>query len=187
MWHKVYFKIEAAEFFFREMSRDLMPPWARPESQHLAAIMASTGALVDHPWQRRFYYHLDAFLAATRSIADVIQWSFGKDTRAGSWFSALDPGERKRREDFQTSFSSHFSRFTNLSLSRARVVTFHRHGVPPVEVKIASRWGADYVGGPVTFVPSGEVIPIVAGDNPAPCGRLQSPRSPLNPLKMISS
>lgn len=44
MWDGVNFKIESAGFFFQEMSRDLIHPRHSAQSQHLEAIMVSTGA-----------------------------------------------------------------------------------------------------------------------------------------------
>jgi hypothetical protein len=182
MWDGVNFKLESAGFFSQEMSSDLIHPRHNAQSQLFEAIMVSTGAIVSHPWQDRFYYHLDAFLAATRSIPDIIQSCFGKDPKVDkSWFSALDPDERKRREDFQSSFANYYLRFNKLPLSRARVVTLHRLGVPPVEVKIAGRWGIEYIGGPVARVPSAESMPVAAGRDPALLWAATQPPLPVQP------
>ena len=166
MWARIDFKLASADFFLQEMSKDLIPPDV--ENQNLKAISVSTGAVVHHPWQDRVYYHLDAFLAATRSIPDIIQSCFGKDPRRDkSWFTALDLDEQKRRENFQFVFTTNYSKFSNLPLSLARVHTLHRHGVPPVKVKIVGRWGIEHIGGPVTRVPSAESIPVTNDPDPA--------------------
>lgn len=181
MWEAIDFKLGSAEFFFGEMSKDLIPPRSRPENQTLAAIAASTGALVGHPWEPRFYYHLDAFLAVTRSIPDVILWCFGRDSRAGNWFKNLSAEEKERRESFQAEFEDLYLDFSKLNLSRARKVTMHRTGIPPVEINLTGRWGENYVGSPVMRVPSCETMPLVEGENLALLAAVNEVPLPVEP------
>ena len=182
MWDRVHFKLGSAEFFLGEMGRDLIPPSARPESQHLAAIAISTGTIVDHPWQPKFYYHLDAFLAATRSVPDVIQACFGNDNgRLAGWVSKLDPDEQKRRNNFQTAFKPLYWEFQGMPLSRARVGTYHHRGVPPVEAKVQGKFGVDHVGGPLTRLASMDTTLFGAGKGSTPLWLGEYPPFPIEP------
>jgi hypothetical protein len=155
MWNAVENKVAAAEFFLTEMGRDLVPPEATDRA--MAAIAASTGAIVSHPWQGRLYHHFDAFLAMTRSVPDIVRCCFGFDPSKAMrpWLDSLDTAEITRRKAFDARFQKPFEDFKRLPLSGARNVTLHRHGAAPVEVQITGRWGV-YTGGPLERVPESE-------------------------------
>lgn len=179
LWSAVEHKLEGAEFFFREMGQDIVPPHLN--NPQLAAI-AATGVIVDNAWQRKFYHHLDAFLAMARSIPEIIRCCFGidPDRRMRSWISSLNCSEVTRRQTFQAQFEPHRCTFTALPLSGARNITLHRTGVPPVEVRVIGRWGA-YTGGPLAAIPQSELLPIVAGNDPALQWAATEPPRPVQP------
>jgi hypothetical protein len=152
-WQGVGFKIGEADFFLSQMREDITPLVPRPETVVFAPYMTVPGTIVWNPWQQRFYYHLDAFLAATRSVPDIIQAAVGLDRRP--WVNALPPAEIQRRRTFQGHFKPLYVAFSDLPMSRARVVTLHRTGVPPVEVEIHGLWGV-YTGTPNQAVPIAE-------------------------------
>jgi hypothetical protein len=165
LWSAIEHKLAGTEFFFREMSQDIVPPHLN--HPQLAAIVA-TGVIVGHPWQEKFYHHLDAFLAMGRSIPEIIRCCFGidRDRRLRAWISGLNPSEATRRQTFQTQFDPLSRSFTALPLSGARNITLHRTGVPPVEVHVIGRWGA-YTGGPLAVIPQSELHHVIAGNDPA--------------------
>lgn len=177
LWSAVEHKLAGAEFFFREMGRDIVPPYLN--NPQLAAI-AATGTIVGNPWQEKFYHHLDAFLAMARSIPEIIRCCFGIDRRMRTWISSLDFSEATRRQTFQTQFEPLSRTFTALPLSGARNVTLHRAGVPPVEVQVIGRWGT-YTGGPLTAIPQSELLHIVAVNDPALQWAATEPPQPVQP------
>ena len=161
----------------REMGQDIVPPHLN--SPHLAAIV-STGVIVDHPWQRRFYHHLDAFLAMSRSVPEIIRCCFGVDPMMRAWLSGLKPPEQTRRRAFQAQLRPLSQTFTTMPLSGARNISLHRTGVPPVEVHVIGRWGP-YSGGPLTSIPQSEILPTVAGNDPALQWAATQPPQPVQP------
>jgi hypothetical protein len=178
MWNAVENKVAAADFFLSEMGRDLVPPEATDRT--MAAIAASTGAVLGHTWQGRLYHHLDAFLAMARSVPDIVRCCFGIDPVMGRWLSTLDAGEIARREAFQRKFDKPFGLFKQLPLSGARNVTLHRQGTAPVEVQITGRWGI-YTGGPLERIPESEMPAIIPGDDPASMWAQTLPPQPIRP------
>jgi hypothetical protein len=179
LWSAVEHKLAGAEFFFREMGRDIVPPYLN--DPRLAAI-AATGVIVGNPWQQKFYHHFDAFLTMARSIPEIIRCCFGidPDGRMRSWIAGLNPSEVTRRQTFQAQFDPLSRTFTALPLSGARNITLHRTGVPPVEVHVIGRWGA-YIGGPLTAIPQSELLPVVAGNDPALLWAATEPPQPVQP------
>jgi hypothetical protein len=179
LWSAIEHKLAGAEFFFKEMSRDIVPPHVN--SPHLAAIV-STGAILHNPWQEKFYHHLDAFLAMARSVPEIIRSSFGVDSdrRMRSWLASLGPAERTRRRNFQSQFDPLSHTFTSLPLSGARNITLHRTGVPPVAVNVIGRWGT-YSGGPLNPMPQSELHHVIAGTDPALQWAATEPPQPVQP------
>lgn len=159
LWRGVDFKRAAGEYFLNKMGKELIPPRHRPENQHAQALMgwcSANNVVVHHPWQASFYFLLDAFLTSTRSIPDVIQKCFGRDPKDREWFPTLPPDERERREKFQTEFKPMYLAFRTLPASKARNVTVHSTGTPPVKVALTGFWGGEYVGGPCDPIPATE-------------------------------
>ena len=181
LWSAVEHRLAAAEFFFREMSQDIAPPYLnRPE---LAAITFGTGAIVGHPWQEKFYHHFDAFLAMARSVPEIIRCCFGVDSdrRMSAWLTGLNSAELTRRRAFQQQFGPLGSAFVNLPLSGARNITLHRTGVSPVTVHVVGRWGT-YIGDPLTAIPQSEILSVAAGNDPALQWAATEPAQPVRPL-----
>jgi len=166
-WEGVMFKISEAEFFLAEMHRDLKTAIDKPELRAYAAYMSSPETIVGNLWQPRFYYHLDAFLAATRSVPDIVRAWFGADPHLVSWLKGLQPAECTRRKNFQDQFQPLYTKFNGHVLSRARVVTVHRHGTPPVEVEVTGRWGVVHKGGPTQGIPGVDARPGATGNDPS--------------------
>jgi len=177
LWSAVEHKFAGAEFFFREMGRDIVPPHLN--HPQLAAIVA-TGGIVDNRWQERFYHHFDAFLTMARSIPEIIRSCFGIDPIMRSWISSLDVSEVTRRQNFQTQFGPLSRTFTTLPLSGARNITLHRTGVPPVKVQVIGRWGT-YSGGPLSAIPQSELHQVIAGNDPALQWAATEPPAPVQP------
>lgn len=122
LWVGVGLKVEHARFFLRQMQAAL----DRPRGQR-AAMLEAAGATIDIQWQPAFYANLDAFLVMARSVPEVINSCFGKDTankEMRNWFAALSPDEQKRRADFLTAFENAYDSFRNLPLSKARKSMF---------------------------------------------------------------
>jgi hypothetical protein len=165
LWAGVGLKVEHAGFFLRQMQAAL----DRPRGQR-AAMLEAAGATVDIQWQPAFYANLDAFLVMARSVPEVINSCFGKDTankEMRNWFAALSPDEQKRRADFLTAFENGYDAFRNLPLSKARNISVHRAGYPPgVEARIVGSFGVSYIGSPVKRVPTVESRPPSPGDDP---------------------
>lgn len=186
-WVGVEFKLGEAAFYLGEMRQDLTPAIARPGLQASVPYMSAPGTLVITPWQPRLYYHINAFLAATRSVPDIIQAWFGLDPQVNSrpswrqWLPRLPAGEEDRRRRFQDSFRVLYEGFAQLPSSKARVVSVHRHGMPPVEVAVSGIFGI-YQGGPAQALPSADVRPGPVGNSPAEyVPVISSPAIPLVP------
>lgn len=110
-------------------------------------------------WQRAVYANFDAFLAMVRSVPEIIHACFGADDgnkKMKTWFAALSPAERQRRDQFTKHYEAIHERFRGLALSDIRNVVFHRTGVAPVEVSIKGRFGVTHTGSPVARVPVAE-------------------------------
>jgi hypothetical protein len=107
LWSGVELKLQHAQFFYGKMSSSLNPP----ERTGWNVALESTGAILDTGWQRSLYPYLDAFLAMTRSVPEIINCCFGKDTapNMASWFCDLDVDEQKRREEFSAQFRMTFA------------------------------------------------------------------------------
>jgi hypothetical protein len=85
LWAGVDLKFEHAGFFLGKMQESL----ERPRGARVAMLEAS-GVIVDTQWQRAFYANLDAFLVMARSVPEVINSCFGKDTATKEmrdWFA----------------------------------------------------------------------------------------------------
>jgi hypothetical protein len=166
LWAGVDLKFEHAGFFLGRMQESLEPPRGAR-----VAMLEASGAIVDTQWQRAFYANLDAFLVMARSVPEVINSCFGKDTATKEmrdWFTTtLSADEQKRRADFLNAFEITYNNFRNLPLSKARNISLHRTGYPAaVEVKIVGRFGLSYIGSPVKRVPAAESRPVSAEDDP---------------------
>jgi hypothetical protein len=166
LWAGVDRKIANAGFFLEEMARS----FERADGRAAARAMAA-GINVEMPlqWERSFYARLDAFLVTARSVPEVINCCFGKDTATRemrNWFSAPPAAEQTRRSDFLIQFESDYDNFRNLPLSRERNISFHRTGYPAVEGKITGRYGV-YIGNPIKRLPSTETEPIITRDTAA--------------------
>ena len=165
LWAGVGLKVDHAGYFLRQMQAAL----DRPREQR-AALLEAAGAIVDTQWQPAFYANLDAFIVMARSVPEVVNSCFGKDTankEMRNWFAALSPDEQKRRNDFLTDFENADEAFRNLPLIKARNISVHRAGYPPgVEVQILGCFGISHIGSPVARVPTAESRPRSAGDDP---------------------
>lgn len=154
LWAGVSVKLENAAFHFDKMGQSLEPP----ERTAMNAALQAAGTIIDTRWQRSFYAHLDAFLSATRSVAEVIKACFGVDDHREmrAWFTGLHPDEQRRRRDFRRRFQKHYEAFCKLSLGKARHVSEHRAGYPPVTATVNGMFGVTYVGSPTKAVPISE-------------------------------
>ncbi len=162
LWAGVEFKSEQAFFHFLKMGESLKPP----ENSPINVTLEASGAIIGTAWQRPFYAYLDAFLLTTRSIPEVINCCFGRDTpnmEMKKWFSGLSIDEQDRRKQFSDYFRPYYEPFAKLPLSSARNVSAHRTGYPDVTVAIVGTWGVVYEGSPIKPVPSSETPEI---DNP---------------------
>lgn len=178
-WPNIQFKLGEVGFFLGKMRQSVTPARDRPELQGYYASYSSPGTTVVTLWQPQLYYYFDAFLAATRSIPDIIQAWYGWDARVWQG-KQLPPWERDRRKQFQEKFRPLYTQFSEHPLSRARNITVHRGGTPPVEVKVTGRWGVVYEGDPTQHIRSTEIPPEVARRDPTvPMGPV--PISPLEP------
>jgi hypothetical protein len=113
LWAGVDRKISNAGFFLEEMGRSLQPP--------RRAITA--GVIPDMPlqWERSFYASLDAFLVTARSVPEVINCCFGKDTATSEmkkWFGALAAAERGRRNNFLKQYQGGYDHFSDSPLKQ---------------------------------------------------------------------
>jgi hypothetical protein len=166
LWAGVDRKIANAGFFLEDMARS----FERADGRAAARAMAA-GVNVEMPlqWERSFYARLDAFLVTARSVPEVINCCFGKDTATRemrNWFAALPAAEQTCRSDFLIQFEGDYDNFRNLPLSKERNISFHRTGYPAVEGKITGRYGV-YIGNPIKRLPSTETEPLLARDTAA--------------------
>ena len=162
LWAGADRKIEYAGYFLQQMQRSL------DRHDRRLAYLEAAGAIVDTQWQRSFYPNFDAFLAMVRSVPDVVQWCFGVDRKhSKSWFRDLSPDQQARRKFFSLAYKPHYNTFSQLDLSKARNISLHRAGYPPVEVHITGLFGVTYVGNPIEGVPITESRPANPADNPA--------------------
>jgi hypothetical protein len=180
MWASIQFKLGEADFFLGKMRQVLIPAHNRPELRaSYKALASSPGTIIVTNWQPQFYYNFDAFLAATRSIPNIIQTWCGWDARA--WQGQRLPLEEKtRRKRFQEGFSPLYTQFSQHPLSRARNITIHRGGTPPIDVEVTGQWGIMHQGGPTQHIPLADIPPAVARRDPTlPTGPV--PLLPLEP------
>jgi hypothetical protein len=191
-WAGVDFKLNEADFFFREMQKDLIPPeYANPALRAYIAPQIAAGAMIDYSWQSRFYFHVDAFLVATRSIPDIIQSWFGLDAFAQSqnapqtlktWVQQLPSQEKILRESFQRKFERQCKKFNRHPLSAARHITIHHYGTPPVVVTVPRLWGQPpYLGGPTAIIPTVDFWLTPAANDPTVPPALTSQFLPVRP------
>ena len=164
LWTGVELKRQHAEFFLNRMESSLQPP---EQTQRNVALLSSD-VIIDTQWQRSFYPYFDAFLAMTRSVPEIVNYCFGKDTRhkeAIAWFRTLDQDEQQRRRTFSADFEvCGYKKFRESALARARNIIFHRAGyTPAVQVKTIGFLGVTYVGDPITAIPLTETRPTERG------------------------
>lgn len=179
LWADIHLKQTHAEYFLQRMAESIQPP----ENTHMNVALIVSGAIIDTGWQRSFYANLDAFLVMTRSIAEIIEFCFGRDRLVKrDVFEALDTDEQSRRLQFSDEFKDHRSDFQQHPLSKQRNISFHRTGYADVEVKIAGRFGIDYIGGPTKVVPISESRPLEdIGNDAAKMFAATRPPSPVHP------
>jgi hypothetical protein len=166
LWAGVDSKIANAAFFIEETAG--LFDWPNGSA---AARAIAAGVNVEMPLQceRSFYAHLDAFLVTARSVPEVINCCFGKDTITSemrNWFASLSAAEQTRRSEFLRQFQSTYDNFRNLPLSKERNISYHRTGYPAVEGKITGRYGV-YIGSPINRLPTVESEPLIARDTDA--------------------
>jgi hypothetical protein len=115
-----------------------------------------------------------------RSIPEIINCCFGKDTHMTAWFRALEQGEQDRRQAFTREFEAGgYKDFRQHPLATARNISFHRAGyASSVEVTLTGLFGVTYVGSPIASIPTTETRSLPEGD---PHGWLMQP-SPLHPM-----
>jgi len=159
LWAGPDLKDEYAFFHLTRMQQAL----ERPTDDNFAAIVAS-GAIVDSGWQRKVGPYLDAFLSAARSIPEIIECCFGRDTGGPSdmrrWFDALSADEQARRQEFRRQFAASRDLFAVLPLTKNRNTSVHRRGYPQYEIRIAGRFGVTHEGGPTKGMPLSETPTI---------------------------
>jgi hypothetical protein len=132
-WSAIQSKLASAGTHLLQANKVIFPPRL---STHYVAIQSSPGAIVSNPnWRQQLHSHLTGFLVDCRSIPDVIQSYFGRDSRKKKWLSGLPPDESKRRALFQNAFTPLYLKFTKLPLSRARVDTVHGQGFADIWVR----------------------------------------------------
>jgi hypothetical protein len=165
MWESIDARVEEADFFLEQMSKDLVPPEMGPNAQ-LARAIAMTGAIVSHPWQPRFYFHLNAFLAAARSVPEIIMFQFGVDLKATktvkNWVKKLLHLEQRLRNQFADRFRPSLEGIAQDPVSTARNITVHRQGTAPVNVAVVDAWGNAHQAGPTTHLDDAAAAPIGA-------------------------
>jgi hypothetical protein len=166
MWESIDARVEEADFFLEQMSKDLVPPEMGPNAQ-LARAIAMTGAIVAHPWQPRFYFHLNAFLAAARSVPEIIMFQFGVDPKASksvkNWVKKLLYAEQRLRDQFYDQFHPILAQIEHNPVSTARNIAVHRQGTVSVNVAVVDAWGNAHQAGPTTHLDDAAAPPIGAG------------------------
>ena len=166
LWVGVDLKAQHADFYLSEMGRSLQPP----ERTQMNVALMSSGVILDTRWQRSFYAYFDAFLAMARSIPEIINCCFGKDTRnkeMTAWFRrALEQDEQDRRQAFTREFEAGgYKDFRQHPLATARNISFHRAGyASSVEVTLTGLFGVTYVGSPIASIPTTETRSLPEGD-----------------------
>ena len=166
LWVGVDLKAQHADFYLSEMGRSLQPP----ERTQMNVALMSSGVILDTRWQRSFYAYFDAFLAMARSIPEIINCCFGKDTRnkeMTAWFRrALEQDEQDRRQAFTREFEAGgYKDFRQHPLATARNISFHRAGyASSVEVTLTGLFGVMYVGSPIASIPTIETRSLPEGD-----------------------
>jgi hypothetical protein len=171
LWAGVEVKLENATHHLDQMSQSLQEP---PRTGHWVAMTGSSGGFGPN-WHRHFYASLDAFLSATKSVGQIIMCCFGADDHPDLVpLSSLPAEQQDRRRKFQRQFKPHLDLFNALSLSKARNVSEHRTGYPPVTVATTGFFGVTYEGNPLKAIPTSEIrqfdapnLPWVPS-NPAP-------------------
>jgi len=155
LWQGIETKLEYAGFHLVKMDRSIQPP----ERTGYSVALMTSGAIIGPNWQQSFYPHFDAFLSATRSVGQVINCCFGKDTHPAlkPRFSKLPVEEQKRRSEFQTQFGPHLEAFEKSLLCTARHISEHRVGYAPVTVATISLLGVKYEGSATKRIPDAEM------------------------------
>jgi hypothetical protein len=156
LWVGAELKLEYASLYLRRMGESLVPRRSGLGPPN-----------IDHDWQLNLYAHFDAFLPCTRSVAEIINCCFGKDDGSREmrdWFKKLSVDEQNRREHFTKLFQVERAKFDSHFLTKARNVTVHRAGHPPVTVAFNGFWGVRYQSNPTTRLPSHEVRPSDGSD-----------------------
>lgn len=159
LWAGPELKSEYALFHLMKMRHALQPI----DDPHYAAMQAM-GTIIDTGWQRAIGPYFDAFLATARSIPEIIECCFGKDTATADlclWFNALPTDEQDRRKTFHQQYAAKRRAFRDLTLTDTRDTTTHRRGYAPYEIRIPGRYGVTHVGGPTNRVPISDTPPIV--------------------------
>ena len=154
LWAGADLKIEYALCYLGDMQSALEPPGRN----HYEVAQMANGSIVDTGWQRKFYAYFDAFLSAVRSVPDIIKCTFGVDKNAAvaQWLRSLSQEENTRRTRFQQDFKPLQEAFAQHLLSRARIISMHRSGIPNVSVKVIGMLGRRYEGGPSAPIPLSE-------------------------------
>jgi hypothetical protein len=179
-WEGVDFKLGEAGFFLLEMHKALTSTYKPTQPAFDMSYGSSPSTSVGNLWQPRFYYYLDGFLAASWSISAIIQVRFGKDLYGPlkAWWKELPPDEQDRRKEFQKEFCSAplWTAFQRHPLTLARHLTVHRKGHPPVFVEVPSLGGGSHRGGPTLSIPSADMWPSPAANDPMAPPALAAPR-----------
>lgn len=157
LWKGADLKLEYASLHLQRMREALMPP----ERTTLIVALQISGTNIETDWQRHLYAYFDAFLPCVRSVADIVNCCFGHDTngRLKNWFNSLLIDEQTRRKDFTKKFEAERKSFDNHLLTKARDVTAHRAGYPPIEVAFTGLWGVRYESNPTIRLSMNEVKP----------------------------
>jgi hypothetical protein len=148
-------KAPGAQTSFDQMAKSLQPP----ERTRMAAVLESTGAIIDTRWQETFYAQVDSFLAQVRSVPEVIESCFGADCGSRpmrEWFDRLPLAEQTRRQTFSDQFQADRKAFRTHRLTNERNISEHRLGFPSVEGKVIGPFGDVHAASPVKRVPTAE-------------------------------
>jgi hypothetical protein len=179
-WEGVDFKLGEAGFFLLEMHKALTSTYKPTQPAFDMSYGSSPSTSVGNLWQPRFYYYLDGFLAASWSIPQIIEVQFGYDNYRGlkTWREGLCPSEQCRRKKFRWQFRSDtlYKAFDTHPLTLARHITVHREGLPPVFVEVGRLWGGSHRGGPTLSIPSADMWPSPAANDPMAPPALAAPR-----------
>jgi hypothetical protein len=176
LWAGVDHKVGNAEFFIDAAERSLTPP--------TRSITAGNPPYLPLQWERSFYANLDAFLVTARSVPEIINCCFGKDTATDEmkeWFRTLDDNERCWRDNFVKEYRKELKEFRKLLLSTQRNISFHRIGYPSINIKITGRYGI-HAGSPINSLPASETEPLVDRNTDALKWAATEPPPPVIPL-----